>query len=317
MILLIISSYNIQSSENSDIIKYIVENDYHSLKILLENGADIEQTDYINQTPLLINLSLNINTEITQLLLSYGANINAQDKNKFTPLYYAVLNEDINLIKYLLEKDVFLLIALLFFSNKKIIIFLPFIFIILLQLKYGHNMITWEEWENFNLYNIFKSHDYSTFFNLITINHISHNILIPRIIITVISSIFGFYPLILMITATIFHFLSLILIFKKNEFEKMPALYLFVISMFFFSLRQIENFFWGFQIAFLFCNLSSISCFYFTDNYLKSNKTADLIKASIFAIVASFSSLMGILCFIPLLYSQFKNRTRTIYFNGL
>lgn len=463
LILLIISSYNIQSLENTDIIKYILENDYHSLKtlletgtdieqtdkfgntplfisilepdkiditkllihygadvnavdnfgqttlikaiysnnikaveLLLENGADIDQTNFQNRTPLIINISTNNNYEITKLLLNYGANINAQDIHNFTSLYYAVLNEDINLIKYLLEKDakifnskspfnsayfaalsrnnpdiikllinhiykneiliknlsryittlyphinigipinfdlketiisnrililnvfLFLLISLLFFKNKKIIIFSPFIFILLLQLKYGHNMITWEEWENFNIYNVFKSHDYLTFFKLILSNHISHNILIPRIIITFISSIFGFYPLILMITATIFHFLSVILIFKKNEFEKMPALYLFVISMFFFSLRQIENFFWGFQIAFLFCNLSSISCFYFTDNYLKSNKTADLIKASILAIVASFSSLMGILCFIPLLYSQFKTRTRTIYLNVL
>ena len=46
---------------------------------------------------------LNGNLNILKYLVSKGANVNAGDKNLFTPLVYAVLQGDLEMVKYLVS----------------------------------------------------------------------------------------------------------------------------------------------------------------------------------------------------------------------
>lgn len=67
------------------------------IKLLLENGADIEAKDDYNCTPLLLAVVKKGNTDIIKLLLENGADIEAKDNNGRTPLLWAVIkrrNED-------------------------------------------------------------------------------------------------------------------------------------------------------------------------------------------------------------------------------
>lgn len=77
--------------ENKDIVK-----------LLLENGADIESTDLKNgNTPLFLSAN---NLEITKLLIDKGANVNAKNKEGFSPLAFAVEANNIEVVKLLLKK---------------------------------------------------------------------------------------------------------------------------------------------------------------------------------------------------------------------
>uniref|UniRef100_T1IVR9 SOCS box domain-containing protein n=1 Tax=Strigamia maritima TaxID=126957 RepID=T1IVR9_STRMM len=57
-------------------------------KLLLDNGADVNATDFKAQTPLFLAIKNN-QIECADLLLQYGANPNGDDRNSTTPLYTA------------------------------------------------------------------------------------------------------------------------------------------------------------------------------------------------------------------------------------
>ncbi|WP_342263417.1 ankyrin repeat domain-containing protein [Spiroplasma endosymbiont of Clivina fossor] len=64
--------------------------------------ADLNIQDINGYTPLYCAI-LQENIEFVRLLLDRGANINIQDINDKTPLYYALRNRDIEFIKFLLD----------------------------------------------------------------------------------------------------------------------------------------------------------------------------------------------------------------------
>lgn len=73
------------------------------VKLLLENGAMINEKDNYGRTPLHISARYNIG-ECTKILLENGALINEKDNDEFTPLHYAVLCGHISCVKLLVEK---------------------------------------------------------------------------------------------------------------------------------------------------------------------------------------------------------------------
>lgn len=72
------------------------------LKYLLDNGADIEQT-YDTRTPLIEAVEWG-NLSAVTLLLERNANINAKTSTGIPAIAYAVMNEDIPMIKLILDK---------------------------------------------------------------------------------------------------------------------------------------------------------------------------------------------------------------------
>ena len=63
----------------------LIFNNLESVEFLLENGADVNSTDYEYQTPLMYAVQKN-NAEIIKLLISKGADINFKDARNRTAL---------------------------------------------------------------------------------------------------------------------------------------------------------------------------------------------------------------------------------------
>jgi len=127
------ASINILDEEGFSPLHYASYNgDIRTIEILLENGADVQlqdadgldalgnareggnQTaialleDYIKQKEIdniLIEAVKSKNSEKAKILLLDGADINAEDKLGFTPLHWAIINGDIEMVKFLLKED--------------------------------------------------------------------------------------------------------------------------------------------------------------------------------------------------------------------
>lgn len=78
------------------------------VNILIENSKgrlNIEQIDRLGDTPLICSLTTkNFKIEIVKLLIEAGANINATTRSKVSVLEWAVMREDLELIKILVEE---------------------------------------------------------------------------------------------------------------------------------------------------------------------------------------------------------------------
>lgn len=70
---------------------------------LLKAGANVEQEPYYISTPL-IEAAQSGNLQAVRVLLDNKANINAKTRLGTPPISYAILNEDINMIKLMLQK---------------------------------------------------------------------------------------------------------------------------------------------------------------------------------------------------------------------
>ena len=71
--------------------------------MLLQHGADVHAQDKEKWTPLHIAAG-NGHTEVVELLLEKGADINAKDEYGGTPLHYAALKGQTEVAEFLLEK---------------------------------------------------------------------------------------------------------------------------------------------------------------------------------------------------------------------
>lgn len=79
-------------------------NSLDCLKILLENGADINAKDHLGITPL-GDAVYQENVEAVKLLLEYNPDVNVQDNDGRTPLYLAVENGSVECMKLLLNVE--------------------------------------------------------------------------------------------------------------------------------------------------------------------------------------------------------------------
>ena len=90
----------------TDALLYIFHSDaavsYEIAKLLLEAGADINETDGYEQT-ILIKAVRDDNREIIEFLLENGADINKKDAYGRTPLMNAVKDCNYEMVKFLLE----------------------------------------------------------------------------------------------------------------------------------------------------------------------------------------------------------------------
>ena len=63
------------------------------IQTLINAGADVEQKNYLGETPLIMAVSMNENTKISTHLIKLGADVLATDYQGHTVYEYAVLNK--------------------------------------------------------------------------------------------------------------------------------------------------------------------------------------------------------------------------------
>ena len=76
--------------------------DIYSIRSLLSDGIDINETDSEGKTPLMIASAI-AHTEMVKLLLAHGANINDKNHSGWTPLIYAVITDNLEIVELLVE----------------------------------------------------------------------------------------------------------------------------------------------------------------------------------------------------------------------
>lgn len=79
------------------------ETSYKISKLLIENGADVNAQDNKKRTPLMY-ASRNDNTAVAQLLIAKGAKVKARDWYHFNPLMYAIQDGHTAIVQLLIEK---------------------------------------------------------------------------------------------------------------------------------------------------------------------------------------------------------------------
>ena len=92
---------NIENHDRPILHHFVLENDKDMVKFLIENGADPNKKDQLNYTALLFAVDKN-NHEMVKYLIENGADPNIRHKyNKRSAIDNAVINDDIELVKYL------------------------------------------------------------------------------------------------------------------------------------------------------------------------------------------------------------------------
>lgn len=70
---------------------------------MLKNGANVNNDLFLHKA--VLNTDYDTNLKTIQLLIDYGANVNAQDSNDETPLYYAIENNHETVVELLLQNN--------------------------------------------------------------------------------------------------------------------------------------------------------------------------------------------------------------------
>lgn len=104
----LVKNIDVDLDKNEDVpaIIYAARHNKSSgiIEKLLEKGANVEQQPYYISTPL-IEAAEYGNSQAVRILLDNKANINAKNGMDTPPIAYAILNEDINMIKLMLRKS--------------------------------------------------------------------------------------------------------------------------------------------------------------------------------------------------------------------
>ncbi|MGC9367824.1 MAG: ankyrin repeat domain-containing protein, partial [bacterium] len=78
-------------------------NDVEIINLLLDNGAEVNVVNEKGYTPLLISVSYE-NYDVAELLVNAGADVNVENEDGYTPLIYAIGDEEIELIYKLIQE---------------------------------------------------------------------------------------------------------------------------------------------------------------------------------------------------------------------
>jgi ankyrin repeat protein len=94
---------NATVAEKTELFCEAVTNDYtYVVRLLLENGVDIDRRDMLGKTPLYYAVEYN-NKYLAGLLIGKGAYVNVKDKANRTPLYYVFQSHSLPMIALLIN----------------------------------------------------------------------------------------------------------------------------------------------------------------------------------------------------------------------
>ena len=77
--------------------------DYNAMRAIIDKGADVDFRYPDGTSPLLIICTLSYGIEYIHLLMLYGANVNCEDYEGFTPLFKAIECGNYNIVEYLIQ----------------------------------------------------------------------------------------------------------------------------------------------------------------------------------------------------------------------
>lgn len=150
----------------------------------------------------------------------------------------------------------------------------------------------WDQWAFVDLLQAWSRHEFGQVVNLLWAQHNEHRPIFPRLIMLMLAEFTGWNVRIEIYFGLLLSALLLIvigLVFRKTVGN---SLWLFVpLAWLVFSLGQWENILWGWQITFYLQALATLGALYL----LSTRSLRDAILAVLCAIVASFSSIGGLL----------------------
>jgi hypothetical protein len=170
---------------------------------------------------------------------------------------------------------------------------------------FGVNVLYLDEWDFASLVRKYQSDGFS--FSLFFQAHNEHRIFFPQLLYILVlplshmnSKMFMYLNAVLVCIECLFLYLG---VRKQFRFplSRIPVMIL-IIPLFVFNFRQWQNLIWAFQIAFYMVLVSSVISLYLVEKAFssgsKKSKITWLLMAAVFAIIATFSSAMGILVWI-------------------
>jgi hypothetical protein len=172
---------------------------------------------------------------------------------------------------------------------------------------FGVNVPFWDEWGFTPVLNDFYTSHLS--FDDLFQQHNEHRIFFPQLVMLGDSYLTQYDVKDLMYMSFLVSMVTFIVIaymYFKKAGKGLMSLALFIpVSFIFFSLRQFENILWGWQIQIYLCVLGSIASLFF----IGRSKRADvnLIMATLFAIMATFSFINGLLVWPIVLFYLLVN----------
>lgn len=84
-------------------IRAIFRNNIRLVKLLLENGANVNYVNALGNTPLLLLCKNYNNLEMLKLLLEYGADLSIKDEKGYDSRLYTISEKKIDLMNYLFD----------------------------------------------------------------------------------------------------------------------------------------------------------------------------------------------------------------------
>jgi hypothetical protein len=86
-----------------DLIRRTGRHNYEEVKLLIENGVNVNSQNTFGRTPLHVAVESG-NLNLVKLLIEKGANLDIQDRDGRTPLHMAAMSNSLDIVKLLIEK---------------------------------------------------------------------------------------------------------------------------------------------------------------------------------------------------------------------
>jgi len=191
------------------------------------------------------------------------------------------------------------------FKNKILpflIILLPLIILLSIFSVYSVNVLFGDDWDIIWRLKVYKYGDFG--FKDIFIQHNESRPVFPMLLMTFLSNLTDVDVRVQMLFSIFLMFLICILFWQRfkisiNEKKTLKlSLFFLPISIMLFSLRQYENFFWGFQIIFILFLFFALISFIFFEKFVNEKKDKKkfiyFLSSILFAFMATFSMSSGL-----------------------
>ena len=197
-------------------------------------------------------------------------------------------------------------------KNKKIIIFIlssiPAIYTLIFINTFGVNIPFWDDWTVVPFLNSSLNGD-SQWFEILFSQHNEHRLVFPRLIFLINSVLTSWNQIAQMYLSWILIGTSITALYLLLKRFQMNFEWLIIpISFIMYSPIQVENLLWGFQVQWFLM----ISCLLWSLYFLNRGTFLSIVPAIIFAIISSFSLILGLIIWPIGLLSLFLRKNNKL-----